>query len=109
MNTTAKGSAAERYVANWLRKRGWIVGSLRHSKGAGDLLAVDTQGDGLGNGRPAGTVWLIEVKCAKDIWQQFRREDRQTMRETPLPPGGERFCVNVRGKELEWWPESTWP
>lgn len=109
MNTARKGNSAEVYVARWLQDRGWIVGSRRHIGGAGDLLAVDTQGDGLGNGRPAGVVWLIEVKCCKELWQQFRREDRQAMRDTPLPPGGERFVVNKRGKELIWTPESMWP
>lgn len=117
MSAVSRGNAAERYVAKWLQDRGWIVGSRRHIGGAGDLLAVHPEPlikggedflDFLGDPIPT-SVWLIEVKAAKELWQQFRREDRQAMRDTFLPPGGERFCVNVRGKELEWYPESSWP
>lgn len=119
-NTARAGNSAEVYVARWLQARGWLVGSRRHIGGAGDLLAVwpgffvaKAVWDIADEDRPKGTVWLIEVKAAKDIWQQFRREDRQAMREQELPPGGERFCVNVCGKgenrELIWYSETDWP
>lgn len=120
MNTTAKGSAAERYVARWLQERGWLVASRRHIGGAGDLLAVWPGLPGPfatpSQTHPStymqlftGVTWLLEVKACKELWQQFRREDRQAMRDTPLPPGGERWVVNKRGKELIWVHEKDWP
>lgn len=98
-------------MAKWLQDRGWLVASRRHIGGAGDLLAVmATEWHGEGKFIAVeGTVWLIEVKCCKELWQQFRREDRQAMRDTPLPFCGERWVVNKRGKELIWTPESAWP
>ena len=124
MNTARKGNSAEVYVARWLQARGWLVGSRRHIGGAGDLLAVWPGSPGPfatpSKTRPSvymqlfpGATWLLEVKACKELWQQFRREDRQAMRDTPLPPGGERLVVNVRGsgdkRELIWAPESAWP
>lgn len=109
-NTSRKGSAAENYVANWLRERGWLVGSLRHSKGGGDLLAVHTQGYVIGSLVVSpGQVWLIEVKASKQLYRDFTRAQRQEMIDTPLPPGGERWVVNKRGQELIWVRQSDWP
>lgn len=88
-------------MAEWLTERGWVVGSRRHIKGPGDLLAVHPDD---------GAVWLIEVKKAKDLWQQFRRADRAAMKALVLPVGGERWVVNVLPKkELRWEPQSAWP
>jgi hypothetical protein len=115
VSAVSRGNAAERYVARWLQDRGWLVASRRHIGGAGDLLAVYWfQGyfelpDGTGKHLESGTTWLIEVKACKELWQQFRREDRQAMRDTPLPPGGERWVVNKRGKGLIWTAEKDWP
>lgn len=119
-NTARVGNSAEVYVASWLQYRGWLVGSRRHIGGAGDLLAVwpgffvaKAEWVEADKDRPEGTIWLIEVKCSNSVWRDFTRADRQEMREQELPPGGERFCVNVRGKgenrELIWYPESAWP
>ena len=121
MNTSRKGNSAEVYVARWLQDRGWLVASRRHIGGAADLLAihpkprVSVEAVAAGITLPFATnvllspTWLIEVKDCKELWQQFRREDRQAMRDTPLPPGGERFVVNKRGKDLIWIAESDWP
>lgn len=99
MNTSRKGNDAERFVAQHLEEKGWVVASRRHIGGAGDLLAVN----------PNGACWLIEVKCCKSLYQQFRREDREAMKETKLPPGAVRWVCNKRGKELEWVSELSWP
>jgi len=79
-----------------------VVASRRHIGGSGDLLAVLPS-----NGR----VQLIEVKHCKpkQLWQNFRREDRQAMRETELPEGSERYVVNKIGQELMWLSEKSWP
>jgi Holliday junction resolvase-like predicted endonuclease len=100
VNTARKGNSAEVFVARWLEERGWVVGSRRHIGGAGDLLAVLPS---------SGVTWLIEVKCCKNVWQQFRRSDRDDMRATELPEGAERYVVNKVGKELVWLGEKTWP
>lgn len=103
MSTVSRGNAAERYVAKWLANRGWLVASRRHIGGAGDLLAVR---EALGTAE----VWLIEVKSCKNLWENFRKEDREEMKATELPPGGKRWLVNVLAKkELDWRPESSWP
>lgn len=121
MNTARKGNAAEVFVARWLQDRGWLVASRRHIGGAGDLLAIHPTGEWRGErlifeGRwmiLPGSTLLAEVKACKELWQQFRREDRQAMRDTPLPPGGERWVCNMRGsgdkRELIWTPEDLWP
>lgn len=115
MSAVSRGNSAERYVAKRLRDAGWLVGSLRHSKGAGDLIALwphATNGNHPADGVTAvktGKTLLIECKRCKELWQQFRREDRQAMRNTPLSPGGERWVVNKRGNELIWMAEKDWP
>lgn len=105
-------------MAKWLQDRGWIVASRRHIGGAGDLLAVHPEPLVLGGTLrshgyqpqiPVTSVWLIEVKCCKNLWQQFRRADREEMKTTKLPEGGERWVVNKKGRELTWVPESAWP
>ena len=115
MNTSRRGNSAENYIAKRLRDAGWLVGSLRHSKGAGDLIALwphATNGNHPADGVTAvraGKTLLIECKSAKELWQQFRREDRTEMRATPLPPGGERYVVNKYGKTITWSHEESWP
>lgn len=121
MNTARKGKSAEVYVARWLQDRGWLVASRRHIGGAGDLLAVHpepsvkVEASAQNAALPFATdillppVWLVEVKSAKSLWQQFRQADRLAMRDTPLPPGGQRWVVNVRGKQLTWVGENEWP
>jgi hypothetical protein len=99
MSHVSKGNAAERFVAKERREQGFVVASRRHIGGAGDLLCV----------HPDGRVQLIEVKDRHEPWQGFRREDREEMRATPLPPGSERLMVNKRGQALTWYAESEWP
>ena len=68
-----RGSPRERAVAAVLRDLDYLVGSLRHTGGAGDLLAHHRQKRGL----------LVEVKATTDLpWRsslrarQARRDDR---------------------------------
>lgn len=102
MNTTRKGSKAERLVRADLQEKGWIVGSRRHVKGGGDEIAV----------HPNGTIWLLEVKAIPrkaGRFHAFGPADRAEMRSTPLPKGAERWLVNVRGEDLEYVSEIAWP
>lgn len=105
-NTSAKGNAAENFVAEWLEERGYVVGSRRHCKGGGDHIAY----------HPAGPVLLIETKGCKDqLWSRFPRSQRQEMRDTPIHPNGERTLAHVRMKgkrenwTIDWYAESEWP
>jgi Holliday junction resolvase-like predicted endonuclease len=99
LNTARKGNSAERFVVKHLEEKGWVVASRRHIGGAGDLLAV----------HPNGATWLVEVKCCKNLYENFRRGDREAMKATDLPKGAVRFVVNKRGKDLEWVSELSWP
>lgn len=103
MATVHKGSAAENYVARDLEAKGFVVASRRHIGGAGDLLAV----------RSDGLVYLVEVKARKNVYQGFRKADRLAMKEVVLPTGGAKFLANVRGsgtnREITYVPESHWP
>lgn len=100
-NTSRKGNVAELFVKKTLEEEGWVVGSLRKAKGGGDHLAV----------HPDGRIWLIETKgCKADqLWSNFRRDQRQEMRDVILPAGGERFCAHVCRRKIRWIPEADWP
>lgn len=108
MNTSRKGNSAELFVAENLEAEGWVVASRRHIGGAGDLLAVHPV--------QARTL-LVEVKARKRPYDGFRPGDREAMKATPLPPGGERWLANVRGSKrgakdtrtIEWTAEDDWP
>lgn len=108
MNTSRKGAEAERFVHKDMEAKGWLVGSRRHSKGAGDHIAVQPQGGG---------VWLIETKAVgkkSSPFSAFARAEREAMKATPVPPRGVRMLAVVRGSrqdnmEVEYIAESAWP
>jgi hypothetical protein len=99
LNTSRKGSSAELLVRKDKEALGYLAGSRRHIKGAGDEIYV----------HPGGDVQLVEVKACKNLWSNFTRGDRQEMRETLLPLGGSRWVANVRGKSIEYVHERDWP
>lgn len=107
------GNAAEQAVNRELRALGYFTASRRHFGGAGDLIALPAFLDPRGKyDRQLGVVGLlIEVKGRINVWEGFRREDRDAMRECaatwgliPLlawrPPG--------LGGTM-WLPEEDWP
>lgn len=118
MSTVSRGNAAENYVAEWLEERGWVVASRRHRKGGGDHLA-NYPADLPPPGVFGSTCLLIETKGCKPeaLWQNFRRAQREEMRNTPLPPGGERWLALVKGSKrgdkdnrtITWYAEEEWP
>ena len=108
MNTSRKGAEAERFVHKDMAARGWLVGSLRHTKGSGDHIAV----------YPAtGRGWLIETKAvgkSSSPFTAFNRAEREAMKKTPIPPGWVRMLAVVRGSsqknmQVEYIAESAWP
>ena len=108
MNTTRKGTAAERFVHKDLEAKGFLVGSRRHTKGSGDHLAVHSVGGG---------VWLVETKAVakgRGPFSAFSPAERKAMKETPIPPNGKRMLAVVRGSKpesmtVEYIAESAWP
>ena len=83
-----RGSPTERAVAAVLRDLDYLVGSLRHTGGAGDLLAHHRQKRGL----------LVEVKATTDLpWRSsFGPDKRAEMIEAGVYFGVEPI--------LAWWP-----
>lgn len=87
--------------------RGWLVGSLRHTKGSGDHIAVYPT---------TGVGWLIETKAVPrkgSPYSSFTRPEREAMKATPVPPNWTRMLAVVRGSgknmEAEYISETAWP
>jgi hypothetical protein len=106
VNSSGKGSAAERFVRQEEEANGYLAGSRRHIPGAGDEIFV----------HPEGHVKLVEIKGYKDKcspYNDFGPQKRQEMRETLLPLGGSRWLAVVRGsgknRYTEWFHEAKWP
>jgi hypothetical protein len=107
-NTSRRGNEAERFVCKDLEAKGWLVGSRRHTKGAGDHLAVHPEGGG---------VWLVETKAVgpkRSPFTAFCRPEREAMKATPVPPEGKRMLAVVRGSsprnmQVEYISETAWP
>lgn len=103
MNTARKGNAAECFVGDDLRGRGFTTGSRRHIGGAGDWIAI----------HPGGDVWLVEVKATKTRFGGFGPADRQAMKEALLPLGGSRYLAHVTGScgrfKVTYVHERDWP
>jgi hypothetical protein len=70
VNTAQKGNSKEVATAHILQREGYIVGSRRHVRGPGDLLAF----------HPIKRAQLIEVKYGSDPWMNFRPADRDELR-----------------------------
>jgi hypothetical protein len=88
-----RGLGRERRVASLLREAGYLVASLRHFKGAGDLLAIAPY---------ERAFWpnplIIEVKGTTEApWRStFGPADRHAMIEAGKAYGAEPL--------LAWWP-----
>jgi len=100
-NTSFKGNSFDVQVARQLEGEGYTVGSRRHIKGPGDLLAWR-------EGEPAR---LIECKRGSGSpYANFRRADRAELREYARAHGlvAELAWRKDRGK-LEYIPDGAWP
>lgn len=108
MNTSRKGAEAERFVHKDMSAKGCLVGSLRHTKGSGDHIAIWPE---------TGIGWLMETKAVgrkSSPFTAFSRAEREAMKATPIPQNWERVLVVVRGSsqknmEAQYIPESAWP
>lgn len=89
MSRQSRGIQRERAVAAVLRKQGYLVASLRHEFGAGDLLGVSPNGHG---------PLLVEVKGTMDLpWRStWGPEQRRLMLTAAVQWGVEPI--------LAWWP-----
>lgn len=91
-----------------MEARGWLVGSRRHTKGAGDHIAVQPK---------TGIGWLIETKAVPrkaSPYSSFTRAEREEMKATPVPDKWVRMLAVVRGSrqesmEVQYISESAWP
>lgn len=90
-----------------MSQRGWLVGSLRHTKGSGDHMAVHPK---------TGVGWLIETKAVPkkaSPYSSFTRAEREDMKATSVPDGWVRMLAVVRGSgknmQVEYVSESAWP
>lgn len=74
MSTVARGSACENRVANYLEEKGWLIGSRRHRKGGGDLVAT----------KPGYRPRLYECKASPltKPWEHFRPAERAELLKT---------------------------
>src|SRR3954452_1928853 len=107
LNTSRKGTAAERLVHKDMTQKGWLVGSLGHTKGSWDHMAVMPT---------TGVGWLIETKAVPRKgrpYSSFSRAEREAMKATPIPPGWTRMLAVVKGStpnmQVEYIAESAWP
>jgi hypothetical protein len=76
----------------------------RHIGGAGDLV---------GN-HPDGRVWWVEAKRRKNVYEGFRKPEREAMKAIrEKMPWVELFVANVLktkpSLDILWIPESSWP
>ncbi len=107
MSTVTRGNKGENAVATHGREQGWLVSSLRHEGGAGDQIWMKV-------GQPSR---LVEVKNAKNLWQNFRREDRSDLLDRAAAYHLDPLLVNVRFRtvkgfetvEFDWYSPDSWP
>ena len=101
----SRGNARENAVARLLRDEGWIVGSMRHSEGGGDLMAARVRAWN------HGEVRLIEVKStAAGPWEHFGPRDRQLLRDYAKVAGASAWLAWwPPRKTIQWIPSEEWP
>lgn len=97
-----RGNQRENDVRHHLESQGWLVGSLRHIKGAGDLLAVHR----------AYRTRIVEVKSsARSPWNDFGRTDRRALRKLAESFDADPLLAYwpYDRKGLRWLVEDDWP
>lgn len=100
MNTTRKGSAFELLVASQLEDAGWLVGARRHRKGGGDLIAY----------RPGHRPRIIECKDRKNVYEGFRRADREELKLTADTFEADALlATRAQGGGIRWTSPQDWP
>lgn len=98
------GHARERAVAKYYRTFGYLVASLRHTPGPGDLLVIAPATEG-------GRTWLVEVKAnAAGPWSHYGPVDRARLAHAARVYGIEAVLAWwPAGGPLELYPEHVWP
>lgn len=111
------GRKAETDLARDLEQRGWIVGSRRHTGGAGDLLAskpaqVMVELPGQFGAAVIADVRLIEVKTTTaGPFSNFGPKDRDALRDCARHAGGSAWLAwrPYPSHGWKWFSEATWP
>lgn len=107
-----RGNRRENAVASILRTEGWIVGSMRQSFGAGDLIAAKLAGTAqrVPISRFA-MVWLVEVKStAGGPYERFGPMAREEMLLAAERAGATAWIAYWPPRaELRWIPSHEWP
>lgn len=99
MSTAAKGNGFENVVARQLEDAGWTIGTRRHRRGGGDLVATNGE-----------RKWLIECKATKEMWSGFGPADRRLLSEFAHRHGYlPMLAWRLPGNRIRWCPESSWP
>jgi len=109
VSAARRGNAGENKIARILREQGWVVGSMRHSLGAGDLIAV-RQFEELPLQKVA-EVRLIEVKATKRTpFQAFLPAERKSMLEYAALAGATAWVAWLPPRAaIRWIPSEDWP
>ena len=103
----SRGNARENAVARLLRDEGWIVGSMRHSEGGGDLIAARS----VALPFVRSVVRLVEVKStAAGPWEHFGPRDRQLLLDYAKVAGATAWLAWwPPRKKIQWIPPEEWP
>jgi hypothetical protein len=113
MGTVRKGIEGELKTAHYYEARGWLVGSRRHTGGAGDLICVRATPNWLGSGEGLRSheVHLVEVKKRVDLWQGFRRTDRILLKQEAEKIGATPLVawIKPRAREIIFLGPEDWP
>ena len=106
----SRGNARENAVARLLRDEGWIVGSMRHSEGGGDLIAAKNAGM-LAVDMGVAEVRLVEVKStSQGPWEHFGPRDRELLRDYAKVAGASAWLAWwPPRKKIRWIPSEEWP
>lgn len=106
MSYARRGNTFEVAVAKDMKRQGWTVGSMRHTEGPCDLLAV----------HPSHGVKLVECKTSgRGPYEHFGPADRQSARKVAVELARSGIDVSLwlvwkpPGGTARWLNASVWP
>ena len=116
----ARGTKLELDVARALREEGWVVGSMRHTHGGGDLIASRAVSDLIPATAPTpdealirslAEVRLIECKGTSRPYERFGPTARQNLAMIAKRAGATAWLAwRPKGESLiAWYRQDSWP